>query len=1642
MLEAFGAESSAKASAKTDARWTVSAAKPSTTEKRGNAETPFFASFPEVSSSLSSASWASSCWMMTARDRSRISARRCWRVPFSEPASATLDPKERRASLTAEARTLLDALDREKGAWEPVVEPWRLRLGADASFHADGAPSKIDVTFTGVDALEITVGRRAPPPPPPRARSARGPSLRRRRRFRARIGCTTPRTSPPSTSSTAWPRRERTTRAFAVSSRRERASPSSSREPKRAPRRDTRVGRAEPWTTPAPALKPARRRAVVVRFQDGLSESGSSRSPPTPPIELDAFGVFELAEMSTEHARVVAEVRRLADDDDNRDANDASLWVSGLAATRAELLLRSDLAFHNATLSPVELDLDVDGVDEHRVGTDPVRVEAGSRLWLPASLADERARARWRPAKLAGSDAGDGIGFGWSEPVSLRAVAERRVFPGPTPPSLPSRVWGGGSSSDPSLASSSDPSANDARRGGQTPIPWTATTTDADGTTTPFACVVSGRSDPRRLAAVVALAPQLYVTNALAVPVTVSASATSSAKPETDLARVIAPGDTAALHDAALDPRAPITVRARPRGFTHCESVAVPPSAPSAAPSVFEAFREVFAVRDDADTFPNVPVLSSAPVSVRVSVTVDDRGARRVAVSAPARALNATDSPLAILTEPDAPPDPESLALGLALDARRGPRFLSAGEAPARPVSSPQRGRLPGVSRERRGQKRRRGFAPRRLGRAFAGAREDAQWRDFARGLQPRGARAREPASGGRRAACVLVTGDGGVQAELGPRGVPAEAAGGRERRRSDVAAATDAAPADGFGGVGAAIEREGSRCRDVRALRRVASRVSGSGHPVSALVRVRTADSSWWSPSTRLVEGDAPRALKLPRAPFRGAAVKRRWTHCDEYVASLVRSDVVGAAAAPLQTVTVRPRFTVRSHVACRTTRCFSASPIGSDADRAARRRSRRVAVVGLETRGDVSVVARLGVSARASRDLVLVRARRDRPPGHARHGVGPSRGRRWRRGTEPFASFRGTASRCPRRAKRPGAFRWRFSRSARATRRLFFRRRVTRPRVLAKRRVERPNRKRRSPAVCASRTPRTLTFPGPKCRRGKQPCGSRLGSGPRAGHRVRRRPRERGGEESLGGAARGSARRGVGAVRGRERGGGRGRPRVSSRTRLRARTGLHAVQRHRRLPGDPARSGGIVRIKRGASRFADAGDDGAADGVLRRARRRARGPARASAAFFRTSARGRRGSVSGADASGASRANGGSWCARSFSVDAAPMTIGSEAFGSSAPRAAARLAAPAAGAAPPALSGSRGGRRPPPSAPHLGFQSVRIGRIDAVVSFAALPFLPAGVRSIGAVDRARVALRAFALTKTPRRAAPIGRASFSASRDGGRRKRAFVSFLPSRGCRGRLAARHYLAESASQIVRLVASNKLLGRPRASVGGARSRDARAGRVAALGAGDAPFAPRPKPPQRGPRPSCGTRREVTSEMEERFEAAKRRRVERLRSRRIADDEAEDDDESSRGIGASKEFPEADAERAAAVNAGGGAGVVAGGARAGGTWWRARCRAPKVGRARPGGGRSGGRVRRGGFDRERRASRSPPTWRTNWRGTDSAEEEEEGEDEDETKRVNERGFPARVAGDGRRRDFAHRPPRPAKCPAGGLTRASR
>ena len=228
-----------------------------------------------------------------------------------------------------------------------------------------------------------------------------------------------------------------------------------------------------------------------------------------------------------------------------------------------------------------------------------------------------------------------------------------------------------------------------------------------------------------------------------------------------------------------------------------------------------------------------------------------------------------------------------------------------------------------------------------------------------------------------------------------------------------------------------------------------------------------------------------------------------------------------------------------------------------------------------------------------------------------------------------------------------------------------------------------------------------------------------------------------------------------------------------------------------------------------------------------------------------------------------------------------------------------------------------------------------MRVGRIDAVVSFAALPFLPAGVRSIGAVDRARVTLRAFSLPSDAR--AAMLAAQKSSSRNGADDASSF--FFPPETV-ARLAARHYLAESASQIVRLVASNKLLGDPArlwaeleaatrellSSPPRVKSATRFSRRVAAAVAAWAKTLLRHA-------------RQVTSEMEERFEAAKRRRVERLRSRRIADDDAGD---TSVGETKRRVFPkqndasdDADAGDASAADAGVVAGVVAGVLRAAG-----------------------------------------------------------------------------------------------------------
>ena len=69
--------------------------------------------------------------------------------------SASLATDPARVALNVESRVLLDFLNHDKGAWEPVVEPWRIRVGVDVSLTSDAAPSRVSATFAGVDALEL-----------------------------------------------------------------------------------------------------------------------------------------------------------------------------------------------------------------------------------------------------------------------------------------------------------------------------------------------------------------------------------------------------------------------------------------------------------------------------------------------------------------------------------------------------------------------------------------------------------------------------------------------------------------------------------------------------------------------------------------------------------------------------------------------------------------------------------------------------------------------------------------------------------------------------------------------------------------------------------------------------------------------------------------------------------------------------------------------------------------------------------------------------------------------------------------------------------------------------------------------------------------------------------------------------------------------------------------------------------------------------------------------------------------------------------------------------------------------------------------------------------------------------------------------
>ena len=173
--------------------------------------------------------------------------------------------------------------------------------------------------------------------------------------------------------------------------------------------------------------------------------------------------------------------------------------------------------------------------------------------------------------------------------------------------------------------------------------------------------------------------------------------------------------------------------------------------------------------------------------------------------------------------------------------------------------------------------------------------------------------------------------------------------------------------------------------------------------------------------------------------------------------------------------------------------------------------------------------------------------------------------------------------------------------------------------------------------------------------------------------------------------------------------------------------------------------------------------------------------------------------------------------WEVQSLLVDTAPLVVDlREELLSAAPRAAAGFARPfravgqtessrtdargrqGAGQAQSQGDGAQVGkvRVGCTAEDFVGVGGVRVGPFDVVVSFTALPFLPWGVRSIGAVDKARVSLRPFQLPSPISPKPPAGSSVWTAEQV------------------ATLATRHYIAEAAGQVVKFVASNKLLGDP------------------------------------------------------------------------------------------------------------------------------------------------------------------------------------------------------------------------------------
>ena len=434
--------------------------------------------------------------------------------------------------------------------------------------------------------------------------------------------------------------------------------------------------------SPAPAPPPAPTRAVVLRVEGFGSASK--------PIVLDRAAAYVLdqsvsndgpirsAEGSLSDARLVAEVRQVVDAHHGISSRELSGTV------RSELLLRSDLAFQNATLTPVELRFD----RRLSVALSPLSlaVAAGQRVWLPAPLAGGSARVQWRPlpepdeaprggaVKIGAIQRGDGARgslpdlpdaseYGWSDPVSLRTLAAAAA----------------------AVTDSDDrpepPHATAASR-------WGSRATGSGS----FRCIVTAHHSPKATASVVALAPPLYLTNSLPVSVSVSVGS-GSAGSETSPDRVgassraehrkcrgdsltVAPGATVAVHDGAVDASSTVNVQVRPAGYTNCPAVAVPvmprtKHGDEAEGAVWSARREVFFADDGTGR-----LARRVSVSLKIEATVDEHGARRVRVSCPTSAVNRSTDPLVL--QQVRPPRPntfgkgDAASLGLAGSDLRG----------------------------------------------------------------------------------------------------------------------------------------------------------------------------------------------------------------------------------------------------------------------------------------------------------------------------------------------------------------------------------------------------------------------------------------------------------------------------------------------------------------------------------------------------------------------------------------------------------------------------------------------------------------------------------------------------------------------------------------------------------------------------------------------------------------------------------------------------------------------------------------------------------------------------------------------------------------------------------------------------------